>query len=231
MTINIDTTLSIVFMLWLLILAVGYFIVEILEWKEYFWRKHLERYNNSLFDRIVHYTIWGILANIWVLLFEIYFNGTQIMLLETFNNSANISSGVIWNNIDRIWIQIFVFSIFYFLYLLAVICLFWGWKRIIKAISRIGKILVKKLKSKNSKQTTNKENSEKQLPEKEEKEIKKNILIGILSWSTVSISFLAWDLITKKWESLWLERWWVVGVFVGFLVLVILTNHLMKKKL
>lgn len=143
MAINIDSTLPIFFMFWLLIVTIGYFIVEIFEWKEYFWRQHLERYNNSLFDRILHYTIWGILANIGILFFELFFKWGQIQLIEVFNNSREISSSIIWNNIDRVWIQIFTFSLFYFLYLLGVICLFWCWKWIIRAISWIGSRLNK----------------------------------------------------------------------------------------
>lgn len=148
MTINIDSTLPIVFMFWLLIVLIGYLIVEIFEWKEYFWRQLLERYNNSLFDRILHYTIWGILANIGILFFELFFKWGQILLIEVFNNSRDISSNIIWNNIDRVWIQIFIFSLFYFLYLLGVICLFWCWKRIIRAISWIGSKLNKDSQSK-----------------------------------------------------------------------------------
>ena len=133
MTINIDSTLPIVFMFWLLIVLIGYLIVEIFEWKEYFWRQHLERYNNSLFDRILHYIIWWIIANIWILFFELLFKWGHVLLIDVFNNSRDISSSIIWNNI-----QIFLFSLFYFLYLLGVICLFWCWKRIIRAISWIG---------------------------------------------------------------------------------------------
>ena len=138
MTINIDSTLPIVFMFWLLIVLIGYLIVEIFEWKEYFWRQHLERYNNSLFDRILHYIIWWIIANIWILFFELLFKWGHVLLIDVFNNSRDISSSIIWNNIDRVWIQIFLFSLFYFLYLLGVICLFWCWKWIIRAISWIG---------------------------------------------------------------------------------------------
>lgn len=233
MTININTSLAIIFMLWLLILAIGYFIVEIFEWKEYSWRKHLERYNNSLFDRVLHYIIWGILANIGILFFELFFKWGQILLIELFNNSGNISSSILWSNIDRTSIQIFVFSVFYFLYLLGVICLFWCWKRIIKAVSWIGEILNKKIKTKKSKQKTNKEKSEKPLLEKEEKETKKNILIGIISWLVISTSFFIWEIITKLLEEvLWKRGWigWVCGVIATLLSILFFTKHLLKKE-
>lgn len=144
MTININTTLPILFMFWLLILAVGYFIVEIIDWENYRFRKSLDRYDNSLLDRILHYSIWWIVANIAILIFELFSRRGQLMLIEVFNNSGNISNSIIWNNIDKIWIQIVVFTIFYFFYLIILLSLFWVWNPFLKFIFSKGWIIRKK---------------------------------------------------------------------------------------
>lgn len=144
MTININTTLPILFMFWLLILAVGYFIVEIIDWENYHFRQSLNRYENSLLDRILHYSIWWIVANIAILIFELFFRWGQLMLIDVFNNSGNISNSIIWNNIDKIWIQIVVFTIFYFFYLIILLSLFWVWNPFLKFIFSKGWIIRKK---------------------------------------------------------------------------------------
>lgn len=144
MTINIDTTLPILFMFWLLILAVGYFIVEIIDWENYRFRKSLDRYDNSLLDRILHYSIWWIVANIAILIFELFSRRGQLMLIEVFNNSEDISNSIIWNNIDKTWIQIIVFTIFYFFYLIILLSLFWVWNPFLKFIFSKGWIIRKK---------------------------------------------------------------------------------------
>lgn len=144
MTININTTLPILFMFWLLILAVGYFIVEIIDWENYRFRKSLDRYDNTLLDRILHYSIWWIVANIAILIFELFFRWGQLMLIDVFNNSGNISNSIIWNNIDKIWIQIVVFTIFYFFYLIILLSLFWVWNPFLKFILSKGWIIRKK---------------------------------------------------------------------------------------
>lgn len=144
MTININTTLPILFMFWLLILAVGYFIVEIIDWENYRFRKSLDRYDNSLLDRILHYSIWWIVANIAILIFELFSRRGQLMLIEVFNNSEDISNSIIWNNIDKTWIQIIVFTIFYFFYLIILLSLFWVWNPFLKFIFSKGWIIRKK---------------------------------------------------------------------------------------
>lgn len=231
MTIDTNISFPILFMFWLLIIIVGYFIVEIVDWEKYIFRQSLEKYNNSLFNRIIHYVIRGLVANLLIIIVEALLWWGKLMLIELFNNSWIISSNIIWEGIDRIGMQIIIFSLFYFLYLIILIALFylmnWFWQLVFW--NRWNKN--KELKSIELNKQNKINEKEKTLPEKEEKEIKKNILIGIISWLIVSISFLAWDLITELLKSLWLQRWWVVGVFVIFLVLVILTNYLMKKKL
>lgn len=144
MTININTTLPILFMFWLLILAVGYFIVEIIDWENYRFRKSLDRYDNTLLDRILHYSIWWIVANIAILIFELFSRRGQLMLIEVFNNSEDISNSIIWNNIDKTWIQIIVFTIFYFFYLIILLSLFWVWNPFLKFIFSKGWIIRKK---------------------------------------------------------------------------------------
>ena len=147
MTINIDTTLPILFMFLLLILAVGYFIVEIIDWENYHFRQSLNRYENSLLDRILHYSIWWIVANIAILIFELFFRWGQLMLIDVFNNSGNISNSIIWNNIDKTWIQIIVFTIFYFFYLIILLTFFWVWNPFLKFIFSKVWIIRKKFQS------------------------------------------------------------------------------------
>lgn len=60
--INIFSTGGFIF--FLLIILVGYLWVEIIFWKKYIFRNIFNKYKNSLFDRMIHYIVWGFLINI-----------------------------------------------------------------------------------------------------------------------------------------------------------------------
>jgi len=115
------------FMFFLLILVIGYFIVEILFWELYPFKEVLARNNNSVLDRIIHYVIWGIFWNIIFSLF-LYYTEWHIPIIEVFDNSQWIAqqfNEVFWVKI--LSYQIINFSIFYLWFFIFVASMFRFW--------------------------------------------------------------------------------------------------------
>lgn len=100
------------FIFFLLIFLVGYIFVEILLWKDYFFRNNLEKYDNHLFDRIIHYTAWWIVLNI-VFFISFHYIDQYKYVTEIFNLSWKI-----WEILWFVWevkdLQFIFFSIQYF---------------------------------------------------------------------------------------------------------------------
>lgn len=101
------------FIFFLLIFLVGYIFVEILLWKSYCFRSNFERYENNLFDRIIHYISWWMLLNIWYLILWLKIDWYKL-LAESFDNSWKLSEALlfIWDSRD---LQLIFFSIWYFI--------------------------------------------------------------------------------------------------------------------
>lgn len=119
---NIDILSVWGFIFFLLIFLIGYIFVEILLWKDYFFRSHLEIYGNHLFDRIIHYISWGIILNI----LYFYFNYFSWALEHVFKFLE--ISWEFWVWFKEIWdplsIQFVVFSLFYFVTFLILLSIF-----------------------------------------------------------------------------------------------------------
>ena len=101
------------FMFFLLILVIGYFIVEVLLWDKYFLKKVLERNENHVLDRVIHYVIWWIIWNILFYLL-LHYTNSNTPLLQIFDNTIPMAiemNKLFW--INALSYQIIYFSIFY----------------------------------------------------------------------------------------------------------------------
>lgn len=100
------------FIFFLLIFLMGYIFVEILLWKDYFFRENFEKYENHLFDRIIHYIAWWIVLNIIFFIFFHYVDQYKY-IAEAFNISWKM-----WEILWFVWevkdLQFIFFSIQYF---------------------------------------------------------------------------------------------------------------------
>ncbi|MDD4151542.1 MAG: hypothetical protein PHR68_02930 [Candidatus Gracilibacteria bacterium] len=101
------------FIFFLLIFLVGYIFVEILLGKSYCFRSNFERYENNLFDRIIHYISWGMLLNIGYLILWLKIDGYKL-LAESFDNSGKLSEALLFIGDSRD-LQLIFFSIGYFI--------------------------------------------------------------------------------------------------------------------
>lgn len=116
------------FIFFLLIFLIGYIFVEIILWKDYFFRKNLEKYDNHLFDRLIHYIAWWIVLNVLYVIL-LHFVDWYKNLTDIFNNSWKL-----WWTLWFLWevkdLQFIFFSIQYFfvvivvLFILTEFCLF-----------------------------------------------------------------------------------------------------------
>ncbi len=107
------------FIFFLLIILFWYIFVEILMWEKYFYRSVLEKYNNNLFDRLVHYVSWWIILNIGLFFFNAY-SDKWLTLANLFNNSVNMAKPLeqlLWENNS---IQFILFSLWYFIVFLII---------------------------------------------------------------------------------------------------------------
>lgn len=107
------------FLFFLLIFLIGYIFVEIILWKDYFFRKKFEKYDNHLFDRIIHYIAWGIVLNILYVVL-LYFVDKYKNIADIFNNSWKL-----WEVVSFLWevkdLQFIFFSVQYFFIFIVVL--------------------------------------------------------------------------------------------------------------
>jgi len=97
----------------LLILAIGYYAVEIIGGRNYWYRRIFETYNNNLFDRIMHYIIWGLLINLWVIFWFVKADRLK-GVFEVLNFSGKIADSIGVQGDMSISIQLALFICFYF---------------------------------------------------------------------------------------------------------------------
>jgi hypothetical protein len=134
------------FIFFLLIFLIGYIFVEILLWKKYFFRKNLEKYENHLFDRIIHYIAWWIVLNVLYIVLLYFF--------DKYQNIADllISSWKMWEIFQELWyaknIQFIVFSIFYFFNFIIVLSFLTKFDKIIQFFVLVFDFFKKKSKRK-----------------------------------------------------------------------------------
>jgi len=101
------------FMFFLLILVIGYFIVEILFWERYFLKKVLEKNKNHVLDRVIHYIIWWVIWNIVFSLF-LYYTNSHVPFLDMFEHTAESAEQFHkWFWVEPLSYQLTYFSIFY----------------------------------------------------------------------------------------------------------------------
>jgi len=67
------------FAVFILILMFWYIFIEILLWSKYFFRKSIERYNNSLVNRFFHYFFWWVIINVLLILLYSYIDPTLLV--------------------------------------------------------------------------------------------------------------------------------------------------------
>lgn len=103
----------------LLILSVGYYTVEIIGGKNYWYRHTFENYSNNFFDRIMHYVTWGLLINLGVLYGFIVTDGIKdlINILNTSGKIAETLGG------DTVSAQLLIFICFYYISLFTMLVL------------------------------------------------------------------------------------------------------------
>ncbi|MDC0506016.1 hypothetical protein OAN96_00300 [Candidatus Gracilibacteria bacterium] len=158
------------FSFFLLVITMGYIIVEVICYKWYPFRKMLDTNNNHLFDRLIHYVFWGVLGNI-AFFYLNYFAQNIDIFANAFNLSAPFAQqleteGLLINGSS---FQIIFFACFYFVSFLMVLASFgfmlWSLKFLFDQIESLGEYMAiekekrekkrKKKKSKKKKKKTN----------------------------------------------------------------------------
>lgn len=137
------------FIFFLLIFLIGYIFVEIILWEDYPFRKNIEKYDNNLFDRIIHYITLWIILNIWYLIL-CYISNWINNLNEIFN-----TSWLLWEILTFTWkvdalytkdFQFIFFSIINFCILLIILISFILVLKVITKIGKSGKYFFDKIK-------------------------------------------------------------------------------------
>ncbi len=115
---NIDILSIWWFSFFLLIFLFWYIFVEIIFGENYFFANLFKRYDNNLFDRMIHYIFWGIILNIGMFYFN-FFSDKWKTLVNLFYNSLNMGkslSSLFWegNSLHFLFFALF-YSFQYFL--------------------------------------------------------------------------------------------------------------------
>lgn len=128
---NFPISAEVLFVSFLVVLCVGYIFVEILFGEKYPWRSSFSGYGNKIFDRCVHYIIWGVILNVG-LLFSSIFSSALDEFITFFNQSLNVTSWInVANNLD---IRVLIFGIFCFILRTLV---FVGFEIILRIVKKI----------------------------------------------------------------------------------------------
>jgi len=132
------------FLFFLLIIAIWYVFVEIVCGDKYFLRKQLDKYKWNLFDRILHYISWWIIVDGVFIYISLLNQNVSKEIINIFNNSGKLA--VILYPLNVWQVQLFLFWIYMFVLIIAVLWMYlWITKIIDKIFLRIEK------KTKNSK--------------------------------------------------------------------------------
>lgn len=121
---NFDILSAWWFLFFLLIVTLGYIIVEIIIWEKYPFKKQIKENNNSALDRFIHYVVVWIFSNI-VLFIILYYAELSVPFSETFESSwalGKIINDFFWT--DVLSFQLIWTGVFYFIFI--VILLFCG---------------------------------------------------------------------------------------------------------
>lgn len=109
------------FSFFLLIFLFWYIFVEIIFGENYFFANLFKRYDNNLFDRMIHYIFWGIILNIGMFYFN-FFLDKGLSLIKFFDNWIKLAKSLIPIFGQNNSFEFIYFSLFYFLeYLLLVV--------------------------------------------------------------------------------------------------------------
>lgn len=112
------------FLFFLLIVSIGYIVVEIVSWEKYPFRKHIRANNNSALDRFIHYVVVWIFSNI---IFFIFFYITELLIpfIEIFEDLFDV-----WESfkklfgIDTLSFQLIITWVSYYVYVLWILFVF-----------------------------------------------------------------------------------------------------------
>jgi len=113
------------FAFFLLVIWTWYSFVEVALWKKYWFREILNNYNNSIFDRILHYIVFWILIHACFFVLMVTTWGLE-WLINWFNRAWKI-----WNTLalgdENMWtqIQLVIFSCYYYILLAFFLWIFW----------------------------------------------------------------------------------------------------------
>ncbi|EKD29263.1 MAG: hypothetical protein ACD_78C00462G0004 [uncultured bacterium (gcode 4)] len=97
----------------LLILAIGYYAVEVIGGRNYWYRRIFETYNNNLFDRIMHYIMWWLAINLWVIFWFVKADRLK-GIFEVLNFSGKIADSIGIQSDISTSVQLALFICFYF---------------------------------------------------------------------------------------------------------------------
>ncbi len=126
------------FLFFLLIIAIWYFFVEVVCGDKYFLRKQLKKYNNNLFDRILHYISWWVIIDAVYIYISLLNKNSYKEIVNLFNYLDKVSNIIYAPN--ALAIQLFLFWIYIFLSILIGLLLCLGCVKILEKLNlRISK--------------------------------------------------------------------------------------------
>lgn len=111
------------FTFFLLIIAVGYYTIEVVLGKYYPFRYIFREYSNNLFDRALHYVIWGMSINIFFIFFFAQTKDLD-MLAKTFNIIGKTAEAFAVGGLDVNSLQLIIFGCYYFFILVTLLSVF-----------------------------------------------------------------------------------------------------------
>lgn len=137
------------FIFFILIIVVGYILVEVIWWENYWFKKSLMRYNGNIFDRLIHYVSIGILFHVILFLFVAY-TGSVDLINGAITSSYNFSQGIHFTDgkehFDTLLnIQVILASVIYFIQSIILLGFFyvgtWLWEFLELLLSKVTKII------------------------------------------------------------------------------------------
>lgn len=128
------------FIFFILVITIGYILVEIIWWEGYWFRKSLKRYPGSnIVDRLIHYISIGILFHFIMIIVISYVGKTEIidqamLIWYNFSQSIHFTDGN--SHFETLLnIQFIVSALLYFTFIIIFFVVTWAWVWIGKWIS------------------------------------------------------------------------------------------------
>lgn len=117
------------FIFFILIIVLGYILVEII-WADNYWlKKSIDRYNGNILDRLIHYVSIGILFHV-ILFLSVAYTGSIDFINGVIKGSYNFSQGIHFSDgkehFDTLLnAQIILASIIYFIQSIILLIIFY----------------------------------------------------------------------------------------------------------